>query len=262
MGLFKTFFKNKSTPGPDNSRLLELLDVYWKTKSYDDYKNVYHELLNGSSFLLVPTKNAPITLPNKWTTTQNNATIKVSSVFNMDGLIVLGAFTDEQALQNWRKQPTEYTSMRSQAVLKFCEDNGVDRIVINTNEPNMYVLERNFGNVNNYQINKGTDVRIEIVKTPLDDFIVEKLINNFKKNNEILEVYQYGQTKENEYSVVLGFKLAVNSDNAKKAVVIGVQAAIQNHALPQPLDIIFFDTDQLYSLVSRNNSSLLYKRNI
>src|SRR5207249_4299129 len=149
MGIFTKLFRGKSKPdNPDNSRLLELLDIYWKKNGKgNSYKNVVQELMNGNSFLMFPTQNDFKTDLDNWTTTQKETVLKLGSLFNLEELKVLGAFTDEQALLNWTKKPSEYTAMRSQDVLKFCQDNGIDRIVINSDQPNMFVLERSRENV-------------------------------------------------------------------------------------------------------------------
>jgi len=59
--------------------------------------NVVSELLNGNSFLLLPSENDGSN-PDTWKTAQENTELKLTCVFNLDGLKVLGAFTDENAL--------------------------------------------------------------------------------------------------------------------------------------------------------------------
>lgn len=262
MGLFNKLFKDKSKQNdPDNTRLLELINIYWKQNGKGDtYKNVVLELMNGNSFLMFPTKNGLKAETTGWTVFQQNAIIKLSSVVNLDGLKVLGAFTDEQAMLNWTKKPTEYTSMRSQAVLQICEENNINRIVINTDQPNMFVIEHSKENVKEYQIKQDTDVQLGTPNKPLSGSITKKLLDNFKTNNAILEVYQYGQTKEHEFSIVLGFKLSVYSENSKQAVINAVQSAMQNETPDQFLDLFFIESEDWYDMIKGVQNSLLYKR--
>lgn len=262
MGLFNKLFGNKTkTDNPDNTKLLSLLNKYWKENGAGDtYKNVVLELMNGNSFLMFPTQNDTNTDPDKWTTAEKDTTLKLASVVNLDGLKVLGAFTDEQALLAWTKKPSQYTAMRSKDVLKFVQDNGMDRIVINSDQPNMFVLERSIENVKEHTIKQDTKVQLGTPNRPLNKPITQKLIDNFKKDTTVSEVYQYGQTKDGEFSIVLGFKLTSNSDNAKKAAINAVQNALQGETLDQPLDMFFIETDSWYESIRKIENSLLYRQ--
>ena len=262
MGIFSKLFGEKiSKDNPDNAKLLELIDKYWKENGKGDtYKNVMLELMNGNSFLMFPTQNDSNTDPDKWTTVEKDTTLKMASVVNIDGLKVLGAFTDEQALLAWTKKPSQYTAMRSKDVLTFVEDNGMDRIVINSDLPNMFVLERSRENINTHTIKQDTKVQIGTPNKPLSNSITKKLIDNFKQDNTISEVYQYGQTKDGEFSIVLGFKLTSNSENAKTAAINSVQNALQNETVDQLLDLFFIETESLYDSIRNIEKSLLYKK--
>lgn len=262
MGIFNLFKKNNPPTGnPDNIKLLRLLEKYREENGKGDtYKNVLLELTNGNSFLMFPTQNDSNTDPDKWTMAEKNTTLKLASVVNIDGLKVLGAFTDEQALLAWTKKPSQYTAMRSKDVLKFVQDNGMDRIVINSGQLNMYVLERSRENVKEHTIEQDTKVELGTPNKPLNNSITKKLIDNFKKDTTISEVYQYGQTKNGEFSIVLGFKLTSNSENAKKAAINAVQNALQNESLDQLLDLFFIETESWYNSVRNIENSLLYKK--
>ena len=124
MGVFdKLFGSNKAkttTSNPDNNRLFDLLEIYRQQNGQgDSYKNVVLELMNGNSFLLLPSENDGSNL-DAWTTAKKDTTLKLTCVFNLDGLKVLGAFTDEDALLSWEKKPTQYTALSSKDVLKLC----------------------------------------------------------------------------------------------------------------------------------------------
>ena len=80
-------------------------------------------------------------------------------------------------------------------------------------------LERNRTNIKTETIKEETTVQVGTPNRPLERNILQKLIEQFKRVDTIDEVYQYGQTKNNEFSIVLGFKLLTNSDNAKTATI-------------------------------------------
>jgi hypothetical protein len=65
-------------------------------------------------------------------------TLKFTSVYILDGLKVLAAFTDEKALLDWSKHACPYTLLRSQAVLRLYnsgEQRGKTRRSQDTIEP-------------------------------------------------------------------------------------------------------------------------------
>lgn len=126
----------------NNSKLLDLINTYYKKEGKgDSYMNVIQELINGNSVLLLPSEND--TPENQKSDTEGeNKTLKLSSVATIDGIHVLGAFTDEDALQNWAKKPMPYKMLASKDVLKICEQNSIQRIVINSGSPNIFVLQQ------------------------------------------------------------------------------------------------------------------------
>lgn len=139
MGILKKLFGNKI---PDNTKLLALIDTYWKAAGGGQtYSQVISELTTGNSFLMVPINNDFGADYKRWKKTEKKFTLLITSIKDVDGIKVLGAFTDEQSLLQWTKQPGMQSSMRSQDILKLCAENGVDRIVINNSQPNMFILE-------------------------------------------------------------------------------------------------------------------------
>ena len=262
MGLFNKLFGSKQqVNNPDNTKLLALLDEYVIEKGKEDtYRKVMLELMNGDSFLMFATENETATVTDKWTTAQKGAILKIASLINLDGLKVLGAFTDESSLVNWTKKPSQYTAMRSRDVLDFARENGIDRIVINSGGHNMLVIERNKENIKEHKIEKETSVQIGTTSKPLSQIIIKKLIDACKKNNTIEEVYQYGQLKEEEFSIVIGFKLAIYSENARKAAINAVQNALENEITESPLDIFFIESEAWYESIKRIDKSLVYKK--
>lgn len=126
-----------------NSKLSILLDTYQQQNGKgDSYKDVILELLNGDSLLLLPSANDGSENQGSAADSESK-TLKLSSVFTIDGIKVLGAFTDESALFSWAKQPIPYKMLESKDVLKLCEETAIGRIVINSGLPTMFVLEQN-----------------------------------------------------------------------------------------------------------------------
>lgn len=261
MGLFDKLFNNKpKKENPENSKLFELLDIYQKQNGKaDSYKNVILELMNGNSFLLLPSENDNES-SGIWETTKENTELQLTCVYNLDGLKVLGAFTDETSLLNWAKKPTQYTALTSKAVLELCEKELIERIVINSDLPTMFVLERNRDNIKSVSIEKDTTVQVGTPNKSLEKKVVEKLIQNFERVEIIEEVYQYGQTKNNEFSLVLGFKLSTNSDNAKTATINAVQNALQGQKINQLIDLFFIEDESWYETIKKIESSFVYKK--
>ncbi|MEO5776301.1 MAG: SseB family protein [Flavobacterium sp.] len=261
MKLFDKLFGNKSkTTNPENSRLLKLLDINQEQNGKgDSYKNVISELMDGNSFLLLPSDNDNQN-SDTWITLQKDRTLKLTCIFNLDGLKVLGVFTDENALLEWAKKPTQYTGLSSQDVLKLCEENLVDRIVINSDLPTMFVLERNQENIKKEIIEKDTTVQVGTPNTPLEDRIIQKLIEQVKTIDTIDEVYQYGQTKNNEFSIVLGFKLSTNSENAKTATINAVQTALEGEKIDQLLDLFFIEDEGWHKTIKNVENSFIFKK--
>ena len=67
------------------------------------------------------------------------------------------------------------------------------------------------------------------------------------------------QTRNNEFSLVLGVDLVKRSEIGKKAVVVLVEDAIRNEKLPSPLDILFIESEEWRRQVSAIEGSLIYK---
>ncbi|MDH7459705.1 SseB family protein [Chitinophagaceae bacterium 26-R-25] len=261
MGLFDKLFGNKTKPAnPDKSKLLKLLEIYKNQNGKrDSYKNVVLELMNGNSFLLLPSQNDDEGSAS-WTTAEKDTTLKLTCVYNLDGLKVLGAFTDETSLLAWAKKPTQYTALASKDVLKLCEEQLIERIVVNSDLPTMFVLERNRANIKTETIQEETTVQVGTPNRPLERRILQKLIDQFQRVETIDEVYQYGQAKNNEFSIVLGFKLLTNSDNAKTATINAVQTALQGEKIDQLLDLFFIEDEGWYQTIRNVENSFFYKR--
>lgn len=265
MGIFNKLFGKKEnqlpeeTP-PKNDVLIQLLNLASKDRNnFQNYSKVMNELVNGDSFLLLASQNDN-DKNNQLTTLEKDSTLKLKCVFDVDGLKILGAFTDENSLVEYTKKETSYTSMKSQDVLNFCETNGIGRIVINSGQKNAWFTEKSKANVETETVKQDTTVQIGTPANPIEKEIIDKLILQFSTNESIIEVYQYGQTKNNEYNIVLGFKLSTYTDNSRTASIHAVQRVLENSSFNQALDIFFIESEDWYNNIKNIDNSLLYKR--
>lgn len=265
MGFFNKLFEKKVNQNqeesiPDNRKLISLMNKWSEDQNnYENYSAVMNELLNGNSCLLLSSQNE-IKENNKWSTLEKDSTLNLTCVFDVDGLKILGAFTDEKSLVEYMKRETSYTAMKSQDVLNFCETNGIDRIVINGGQKNAWFTEKSKQNVKTQIVEKETTVQIGTPNNPINKDIVEKLKQMFSKVDSIEEVYQYGQTKDNEFNLILAFKLNTYSDNSKTASINAVQRALENSSFNHPLDLFFIETEDWYSSIKNIQNSLLYRK--
>lgn len=244
---------------PENTRLNYLLDIYGRHPSIDNYKAVMQEILEGNSFLLLPSVNGT-TGSGHWETLETGSMLTLASVFNLDGLKVLGAFSDEKSLLNWSNRETEYTSMRAQDIIEFCKQHNIDRIVINSDQKNMYVLERNRENITTRTIEQETEVLLGTPAKPLSTHLLDKLKANFQKVDTIEEAYQYAQNMNGETSIVLGILMSTVSDNARAALHNALNNSVQDEKLEFPLDIMILEREDLLDTVRNIHNSLFYKR--
>jgi hypothetical protein len=138
--LFKTSHKKEHLK-PDNTKLFALIEQYISDNEYDSYKKVVYELEDGNSYLLIPSESNLGEEFSSWAPSPPGLKIEIGIWFR-DGLKATAAFTSKQALFEWAKKPTKYISYRSQVVLELCERNGISRIVIDSKQRTMIVLQR------------------------------------------------------------------------------------------------------------------------
>jgi len=249
----------KQDKNPENTRLNYLLDIYGQHPSGDNYKAVLNEILEGNSFLLLPSADGT---PDSgdWKTLEKGSTLTLASVFNLDGLKVLGAFSDEKSLLNWSKCETQYTAMRTQDIIEFCKQHGIDRIVINSDQKNMYVLERNRENITTKTIEQKTKVLVGTPTKPLSQHIIDKLRANFQKVDTIEEAYQYAQSMNGETSIVLGIRMSTVSDNARAALHNALNNSLQDENLELSLNVMLLETEDWLNTVRNIHNAQFYKR--
>jgi hypothetical protein len=260
-GFLKKYFRRRGPEVPDNTRLLTLLSNYWKKKGDGtSYGRVARELMYGNCFLLLPTRELVQMDVTGWSVAESDQKINLASVYTLDGEQVLASFTDEQALLDWSKKPCAYISLMGKSVLELCESNNYSKLIINNRSENTFVLERRQKAGEHYAIRKGTTVQIGPPSTPLDPGVIARLMAYFKSTERIQEVYQYGQTVNRLFSLVLAFKLQNPNPEIEAGIVAAVQSSLGSSHPPYPLDIQFMDQNGEYEEVKAVENALIYKK--
>lgn len=266
MSFLKKLFGGNKKPNddlpkkdPENTRLIYLLDNWEKNPSKDNYHAVVDEVLNGNSFLLLPSVNDRESSMG-WETIEKGMTLNLTCVFNIDGLKVLAAFSDENALVAWSKTQTQYTALSTKEIVNLCAEQGIDRVVINSDQKNMFVLERNRENITSRKIEEDTKVLVGSPMRPFDKHIIDNLVASFKKVDTIEEAYHYAQTMKGEHSLVLGIKMSVVSDNSRAALYNAINSVLSDKKFDLPVDVMILETDEWLQTVRGIEDSLFYKR--
>jgi hypothetical protein len=101
---------------------------------------VRKELTEGNSFLMLPSgENGSDTAG--WMKLAEVTKIRLASLYTVEGVKTLAAFTDEEAVLRWSKGKRVFcNSLHSQDVFGICQNNGIKRIVINSGSDNIFPL--------------------------------------------------------------------------------------------------------------------------
>jgi hypothetical protein len=264
MALWNKLFGERQKNGgsaddtPDNTRLMELINKYASTRNYDDYMKAYQELETGRAFLLLPS-NGETSAQTGWRKTAEGETLKLTSVFEMDGLRVLGAFTDEAALLSWSKTRTPYVAMPSKSVLEICYSDGIGRIVINTGLDNMFVLERDSKAFNSTKLEADTLIREGVPERPLRKEVLQRIARGFEGLGVVQRAFHYGRELKGSFSLVVGVKLLHDSENARKAVKLAIHDVLKTETLDQPFDIYFIEKEEPLKAISSIQDALFFQ---
>lgn len=260
MNFFKKLFGKKEEEfQPDNSVLLKLLKGYNKNPSNDTYKLVYEELQGNRAILYVPSEHDVKNQNTEWETAKKDTEIGFTSVFNLDGLLVFGVFTSEEAILKWSKKETTYVAMPAKVVLEIAKKNNFNRVVIDSDQETMFVLERNVSNSNKVEIEKETEVLIWYPKNPISGAHKKQLCTAFSKVSSIKEVFHFGMTRNNEQIFILAFVLEEINENSKLAVLSAMNDGMLGFDMEFPLEILYVkEGDHWYETGS--NFDVFYKR--
>lgn len=264
MGIFKKLFGSKKESEfndqmLNNGKLINLLESYGKNESQENYGKVLNEIVDGDSILILPSINFGSNL-NEWGIIKKGSSLKLTSVFNQDGLNVLGVFTTPEKLVEWSKKETEYTAMKSKDVLNFCQTHEIERIVIDTGSPTMFVIEKNRDDITTEVIEEDTEVKIGPSSHPISGELLKKFQLNFAEVNVIKEVYQYAMLRNNEVSLSLGCVLDMYSDDSSTACIRTIHKSMEGETLEFPLEVFMIEEEKWLQAVKEIENSLMYSR--
>jgi hypothetical protein len=251
---------NTSSPNNlDNTHLLKLINVYAKQQTEETYAAVINELMEGNAYLLMPSvgSNHP---KKQWRNMDEGESLDLTSVFKVDGLHVLGAFTSEETLLQWAQKETNYSAMPSREVIDLCMANQIQRIVIDSDQPTMFVMQRNTDHIETETIQEETNVLVGTPSNPIEDELLQRLRSALSKVSVVQEAYQYLMSRGKETSLVLAFKLDAYNDNSRKACQYAVEDALQDETIEQGLQLFYLQDESWYETAKGVENSLVYKK--
>lgn len=129
---------------PQNDKLLEKIKAFQTQQNQETFMSVLEELQGENAFLLVPTA-APVTGKNPekdWTTLEKGAQLSFTSVFEVDGKLVMGVFTSQATLMHWANETKPFVTLPAKEVLEIAVEHGISQIIIDSNQESMFVLGR------------------------------------------------------------------------------------------------------------------------
>ncbi len=243
----------------DNSILINLLETFNKSRTREKYTHIIDVLNHGEVYLLLPAVHDN-SGSGQWKTLSPGDQLKLNTVYNMDGIKVLAAFTSEEAIITWAKQIIQYYAMDSKDVLKICEDYGIDRLIIDNSLPTMFVMERQTGKVEVETIAADTPVNI-IPAMSLDGNILTRLKRNFADIPELERAYQYVMIRNSEHSRIIAFQLLENSEQVQDAAIQATQKAFYGEKVDLPVEVFFIETESTHDQIKKVENSLIYSIN-
>jgi hypothetical protein len=268
MNLFKKIFGSKekeaipqeATYTPDNTRLLALIQTYNQEESNGSYANVLKELYADQAFLIVPTLGKKNNSESEgWKTLKAGETIDFTSVFNVDGLLVFGVFTSEVALSKWISEETSFLAMPAKKVLEIAEEQNFGRIVIDSHQETMFILERDVRNQKRETLTEDTEILVWMPNDPISGGNKQQFQEAFSKVDSITEVYHFGITKHNEEVFILAIVLNPKTENAILASQGAINDGMKGFELVRPLEVMYLEAgDDL--LETAKQYELFYKK--
>jgi hypothetical protein len=136
--------QENTTFQPNNTNLLAKIKSFQSNQSQETFMAVLEELQGDNAFLLVPT-SSPVTGENPekgWTTLEKGAQLSFTSVFEVEGKLVMGVFTSQATLMNWASETKPFVTLPAKEVLEIAVENKVSQIIIDSNQESMFVLGR------------------------------------------------------------------------------------------------------------------------
>lgn len=130
---------------PDNTNLIKNIKAFQNNQSEDTFMAVFNDLQGENAFLIIPTAE-PVIGENKdengWSTIEKGKQMTFTSVFEVEGQKIMGAFTSQQTLMLWAKETKPFVSIPAKDVLDIAMQNDISKIIIDSNLDTMFVLGR------------------------------------------------------------------------------------------------------------------------
>lgn len=130
---------------PNNTPLLKSIKAFQNNQNQETFMAVLNELQGATAFLIIPTLE-PVAGKEKnkegWSTIEKGTKLSFTSVFEMEGQKIMGVFTSQQNLMLWAKETKPFVSIPAKDVLDIAMQNGIEKIIIDSNQDTMFVLGR------------------------------------------------------------------------------------------------------------------------
>jgi hypothetical protein len=129
---------------PNNTNLLSKIKGFQSNQNQETFMAVLEELQGNNAFLLVPTAS-PVTGENPekgWTTLEKGAQLSFTSVFEVEGKLVMGVFTSQASLMSWASETKPFVTLPAKEVLEIAVEHKISQIIIDSNQESMFVLGR------------------------------------------------------------------------------------------------------------------------
>ena len=236
--------------------LNNVLAQWGAENSEANFEAVVKELFQGTGNLLVPV--APDTRDGA-----PEGSVQLTSIFEVEGMLIFGAFSTEKAIFAWAGQDIQYTTMSTQEVLDFCETENMTRLVINSNQPDMFVLERETPTIEGETETTQEDenqVRIGPLSAPLPETLLGKMMAAFPGIAAVDAAYAYGQLNKGEMSSVLGILLNAPSDESTKALTDAFNDALKGENLELPISMMAIGNDAWLEAIRNIPDALIYEK--
>lgn len=269
MGLFGKLFGSKKDENKnlDNNRLIRLLDKWGREENGHSFQAVFHEVLEGNSFFLVPAEKSTDEKQGEWKSLEEGLDLKLTSATEMEEVKTILVFSDEESLRKWAKEEIHYNALKTQDVFEICRQREIDRVIINSGQPNMFILERQKEQEESEEEEQEqpSRVRIGIPANPLHLNTIRKIRENATENPNIEQVYQFVQedvdaSPENRFFLMIGLVLAENTDSLRLEAVNTIKQALQGQKKPDlPLGIMILDDDWLTRMRNISNQPFYTK---
>ncbi len=242
----------------DNKELISLLLDFNQSQSGEMYTKIVASLQADNHILLLPSINDTDST-NDWRELHGGSELKLNCIFNVNGIKVLAAFTSESAMNSWAKSSISYTAIKSSDVMKMSLQWDVDRIVIDSDQASMFVLQKSQSNGKSTLPDKSVDF-IAFPPLPLKPHNVASLAAHFLQIAFILEAFQFTFSNRSESSLVIGLKLSEYTSQSKEDCFIAVKEAFELFKAEVPIDVIFLENEAWYRKVISLNHSMFYRK--